>query len=65
LDVQHPVYVTVLASAYSRSGQIEKAIITQRRALESPEFPPGYREEAANQLQKYERALAAQKTMQH
>lgn len=65
LDVQHPAYLTVLALAYFRNGRIEKAVITQRWALESSKFPPGYREEAANQLQKYERALAAQNTVQH
>jgi tetratricopeptide (TPR) repeat protein len=65
LDVQHPTYLTVLALAYSRNGQIEKAVTTQRRALESPSFPPGYREEAKAQLQEYERALVAQKTLQH
>jgi len=51
LHLQHPTYLTVLAFAYSRSGQIERAVVTQRRALESPKFPPGYREEATNQLQ--------------
>jgi hypothetical protein len=43
-------YLTVLALAYFRSGQLEKAVVTQRQALESPKFPPGYREEAAAQL---------------
>jgi len=60
LDVEHPTYLTVLALAYFRSGQLEKAAVTQRQALESPKFPPGYREEAAAQLHEYERALAAQ-----
>jgi hypothetical protein len=60
LDVEHPTYLTVLALAYFRSGQLEKAVVTQRQALESPKFPPGYREEAAAQLNEYERALAAQ-----
>src|SRR5215471_12887688 len=65
LDVEHPTYLTVLALSYFRSGQIEKAIITQRQALESPRFPPDYREEATNQLREYERAAAAQKPPQH
>jgi tetratricopeptide (TPR) repeat protein len=65
LDVQHPAYLTVLALAYSHNGQIERAVITQRRALESQSFPQGYREEATTQLQEYERALVAQKTLQH
>jgi tetratricopeptide (TPR) repeat protein len=64
LDVEHPTYLTVLALSYFRSGQLEKAIITQRQALESPRFPLGYREEATNQLHEYERALAAQKAPQ-
>lgn len=65
LDVQHPVYLTVLALAYSRKGDTEKAVKTQRWALESQSFPPGYRQEATAQLQEYERALAAQTTAQH
>ena len=65
LDVEHPTYLTVLALSYFRSGQLEKAIITQRQALESPRFPPGYREEATDQLREYERAAAAQKPPQH
>jgi len=60
LDLEHPTYLTVLALTYFRSGQLEKAVITQRQALESPKFPPGYREEATAQLHEYERALAAQ-----
>ena len=61
LDIEHPTYLTVLALAYFRSGKLEKAVITQTQALESPRFPPGYREEATKQLREYERALAAQK----
>ena len=61
LDVEHPTYLTVLALAYFRSGKLEKAVATQTQALESPKFPPGYREEATAQLREYERALAAQK----
>ena len=60
LDVEHPTYLTILTLAYFRSGQLEKAVVTQRQALESPKFPPGYREEATAQLHEYERALAAQ-----
>ena len=61
LDVEHPTYLTVLALAYFRSGNLERAVVTQRQALESPNFPPAYREEATAQLREYERALAAQK----
>ena len=60
LDVEHPTYLTVLALAYFRSGKLEKAVVTQKQALESPKFPPAYREEATAQLREYERALAAQ-----
>jgi len=60
LDVDHPTYLTVLALAYFRSGELEKAVETQRQALESPRFPPAYRDEATNQLREYEKALAAQ-----
>jgi tetratricopeptide (TPR) repeat protein len=61
LDLDHPTYLTVLALAYFRSGKLEQAVVTQRQALESPKFPPGYREEATERLREYERALAAQK----
>lgn len=61
LDMEHPTYLTVLALAYFRSGKIEKAVVTQRRALESPKFPPGYRDEATAQLREYERALTGRK----
>lgn len=64
LDVQHPTYLTILALAYFRNGQLEKAVTTQRQALDSPHFPPAYREEMTNQLHAYERALAA-KQAQH
>lgn len=65
LDVEHPTYLTVLALSYFRSGQLDRAINTQRQALESPRFPPGYREEATNQLREYERVAAAQKSQPH
>ncbi|MEO8592165.1 MAG: hypothetical protein ABI759_02485 [Candidatus Solibacter sp.] len=57
----NPTYLTVLALAYFRSGNLEQAVITQRQALESPGFPPGYRQDALQQLLEYESALAAQK----
>ena len=37
---RHPTYLTVLALAYFRSGQLEKAVSTQKDALASPAFPP-------------------------
>jgi hypothetical protein len=61
LDVEHPTYLTVLALAYFRSGKLEQAVVTQRQALESPRFPPAYREEATRQLQEYEGAFATRK----
>ena len=57
----NPAYLTVLALAYFRSGNLERAVTTQKQALASPGFPPGYREEALRQLQQYQSALAAQK----
>jgi tetratricopeptide (TPR) repeat protein len=65
LDIQHPTYLTVLAYAYAQAGQLEKAITIQKQALESPLFPPGYRQEATLQLRKYEDALAARKDDKH
>ena len=61
LDIQHPVYLTVLALAYARNGELDKAASAQKRALASPRFPPSYREEAVNQLREYEGELAAKK----
>ncbi len=58
LDAGHPTYLTVLALAYFRSGQLQKAVATQKQALDSPGFPPGYREEAIKQLREYEAALS-------
>jgi tetratricopeptide (TPR) repeat protein len=57
----NPTYLTVLARAFFRSGNLERAVTTQRQALKSPRFPPGYREEALQQLHGYESALAAKK----
>ena len=65
LDVEHPAYLTVLALSYFRSGKLEKAVTTQKQALESPRFPPAYREEATDQLREYERAVAAQNPPPH
>ena len=56
-----PAYLTVLARAYFRSGKLEQAVVTQRQALESPSFPPAYRDEATRQLHEYEAALASRK----
>ena len=61
LDSGHPAYLTVLALAYSRSGRLQEAVLTQKQALDSPKFPTGYREEATSQLHEYETALAARK----
>ena len=57
----NPTYLTVLALAYFRSGDLRKAVTTQRQAVESAQFPPGYREDAFRQLHDYEKALAADK----
>jgi tetratricopeptide (TPR) repeat protein len=61
LDHMHPAYLTVLALAYSRSGRLEEAFRTQRQAIDSPDFPVGYRDEAMRQLHEYEDALGARK----
>jgi tetratricopeptide (TPR) repeat protein len=53
----NPTYLTVLAAAYYRSGELEKAAATQRRAIESAKSPPGYREGALLQLREYEAAI--------
>jgi hypothetical protein len=53
------LFAVPLALAYFRSGDVEKAVSTQRRAIDSPGFPVGYREEASRQLQEYEKALSA------
>ena len=54
---RHPTYLTVLALAYFQSGQPEKAVSTQKDALASPAFPPGYRDEAVKQLDQYQQAI--------
>jgi tetratricopeptide (TPR) repeat protein len=54
---RHPTYLTVLALAYFRSGQLENAVSTQKKALASPAFPPGYRDEAVKQLDEYQKAV--------
>jgi tetratricopeptide (TPR) repeat protein len=57
----NPTYLTVLALAYFRSGDLEKAVIAQRQAVESPAFHPGYHDEAVQQLHSYEATLAARR----
>jgi predicted Zn-dependent protease len=57
LDKSHPTYFTLLASAYARNGQIRKAINAQKKALHSPNFPPGYRDEATKYLQALEQKM--------
>jgi hypothetical protein len=61
LDRSHPTYLTLLASAYACDGQIEMAIIVQKKALDSPDFPTGYRNEAMNYLKQLEQKLAVKK----
>jgi hypothetical protein len=60
LDSSHPTYLTILASAYARNGQLEQAIAAQKKALDSPNFPPGpgYRPDAIRYLKELEQALA-------
>ncbi len=61
LDRNHPTYLTILASAYASDGQIEMAIAAQKKALDSPNFPSGYRNEAINYLKQLEHRLAIKK----
>jgi len=61
LDKSHPTYLTLLASAYARDGQIEMAIIAQKKAIDSPNFPLGYRNEAMNYLKQLEQQIASKK----
>ena len=61
LDSAHPTYLTILASAYASDGQFEKVIGAQKKALASPNFPPGYREEATKYLQQLEQKLLSKK----
>jgi tetratricopeptide (TPR) repeat protein len=58
---RHPTYLTVLALAYFRLGEFEKAVAIQKEALASANFPPDYRDEAAKQLDQYEKAIDAHK----
>ena len=36
----HPTYLTVLALAYFRSGEFQKAVATQKEVMASANFPP-------------------------
>lgn len=57
----NPTYLTVLALAHFQTGNLAEAVAAQERAVRSPAFPPGYREDALRQLHEYEAALARQK----
>jgi len=56
LDPQHPTYLTVLAECYERSGRFAEAVLAQKKAIESPVFPPAYRDGAIKQLEQYQEA---------
>ncbi|HEU0140588.1 MAG TPA: hypothetical protein VFQ79_12780 [Bryobacteraceae bacterium] len=60
LDKNRPTLLTILALAYASDGQLDKAVAAQRRALNSPNFPMPYRENAEHQLHKYEADLSRQ-----
>jgi hypothetical protein len=66
LDIARPTYLTILASAYARNGQLEEAIAAQKKALASPNFPPGpgYRPDAIKYLEELQQALATKKKKQ-
>jgi tetratricopeptide (TPR) repeat protein len=60
LDPSRPALLTILAAAYASSSDFAKAVDAQRRALDSPRFPPRYREDAVRQLREYQQALVRQ-----
>lgn len=62
LDPSRPTLLTILGAAYARAGQLDQAIKFQQQALDSPRFPPAYREGAEQQLHQYRQTLAAQKS---
>jgi pentatricopeptide repeat protein len=55
LDSSRITYRTILATAYARNREFEKAAQLLKQMLASPGFPPGYRDEAMRQLQAYEK----------
>ncbi len=63
LDGRKAAYLTILASAYVRNGQIRKAIKTLKSALVSPNLPsgPGYRPDAIKYLEQLEQAFRVKK----
>jgi len=67
LDSSQPTYLTILASAYAMNGQLEQAIAAQKKALASPNFPPGpgYRPDAIKYLEQLEQMLSAKEGMNH
>ena len=58
---ERPTLLSILAAAYASAGNFEKAAETQRQALASPQFPPGYREQGTAQLQSYDKSIAEQR----
>jgi len=44
---------TILAAAYAQAGDAVNAVKAQREALARPDFPPGYRAEAEQALERY------------
>jgi tetratricopeptide (TPR) repeat protein len=58
LDSSRPTLLTILAAAYASGDDFAKAVESQRLALDSPRFPPRYREDAEEQLRRYQQALA-------
>jgi hypothetical protein len=56
LDPSRPTLLTILAVAYASAGDFRTAVTAQQRALDSPRFPPGYRDDAENQLLQYKQS---------
>ena len=57
LDSSRPTLLTILAFAYASAGDFGNAIASQKQALNSSRFPPGYRKDGQRQLEEYERQL--------
>jgi len=61
LDPSRATLLTILASAYASANDLAKAVEFQQRALDSPQFPSRYREDAERQLRRYQESLAVQR----
>jgi len=58
LDPSRATLLTILAAAYASTNDFDSAILFQQRALNSPQFPSRYREDAERQLRQYRGSLS-------